>query len=71
MLSCMDRLKHGQAVSIPNYDINSRKRTAEPSRQVLIYTKLIVRPISDFKIQKIKALWRDFSTFLHLLEYTI
>ncbi|WJX70855.1 Uridine kinase-like protein 5 [Trifolium repens] len=33
MLSSMEKLKHGQAVNIPNYDINSRKRI-EPPRQV-------------------------------------
>ncbi|CAJ2666031.1 unnamed protein product [Trifolium pratense] len=33
MLSTMEKLKHGQVVNIPNYDINSRKRV-EPPRQV-------------------------------------
>ncbi|XP_057983209.1 uridine kinase-like protein 5 isoform X1 [Malania oleifera] len=33
LLSCMEKLKHGQAVSIPNYDFKSHKST-ELSRQV-------------------------------------
>ena len=35
MLSTLKKLKHGQAVTIPNYDIKSHKRI-EPARQVLI-----------------------------------
>ncbi|XAR51929.1 Uracil phosphoribosyltransferase [Bertholletia excelsa] len=33
LLSCMEKLKHGQAVSIPNYDFKSHKYK-EPGRQV-------------------------------------
>ncbi|XP_057443336.1 uridine kinase-like protein 5 [Lotus japonicus] len=33
MLSIMEKLKHGQEVTIPNYDISGHKRT-EPERQV-------------------------------------
>ena len=35
MLSCMEKLKNGQAVSIPNYDMKTHRAT-EPARQVLI-----------------------------------
>ncbi|GKV37181.1 hypothetical protein SLEP1_g45238 [Rubroshorea leprosula] len=33
LLSCMEKLKHGQVVSIPNYDFKTH-RSVEPSRQV-------------------------------------
>lgn len=34
LLSYMDKLKHGQAVDIPNYDFKSYKNNVFPARRV-------------------------------------
>lgn len=51
MLSSMEKLKHGQTASIPNYNMNTRKRI-EPPRQVLTYiskiTNICFRPDTLF-----------------------
>lgn len=50
LLSCMDTLKHGRPVSIPNYDFKTHK-SVEPSR-VVLYNASLVRIILIFKFTR-------------------
>ncbi|KAF5961616.1 hypothetical protein HYC85_002825, partial [Camellia sinensis] len=76
LLSCMEKLKHGQAVNIPNYDVKSHKcvepeRKVNPSDVIILEGILVlqdprVRDLMNMKIfvdtgSKFRYLyWKDF-----------
>ncbi|KAJ7970741.1 Uridine kinase [Quillaja saponaria] len=55
LLSCMEKIKHGQAVNIPNYDVKSRK-FSEPARKVNPADVIILEGIlvlHDFRVRNL------------------
>jgi uridine kinase len=50
LLSCMENLKHGKAVDIPNYNFKTYKSVASARKVLLFYSAIIIYSPGKLKV---------------------